>query len=225
MPGLLINAWYLDDGTLCGSPRDLQKALDIIEEDGSACGLHLNRAKSLLFVPAGASISLSSLPSEIPITREGFDLLGTPIGSVLTKNESVLKRVKKIRSILERVRDLQDSQLEATLLRSCLSLPKIIFALHTCPPMHIFHALQTFDHIMLEALSDLAGGPLSNWAWRKAASRPEWLTIHDIDVPLRQHSLCHSVDMASYHHLLSEALTLVAKPLLSLQPSHMLVIG
>ena len=29
--------------------------------------------------------------------------------------------------------------------------------------------------------------------------------IQDIDVPLRQHSLCHSVDIASYHHLLSEA--------------------
>ena len=85
VPGLLINAWYLDDGTLRGSPRDLQKALDIIEEDGSTCGLHLNRAKSLLFVPAGASMSLSSLPSEIPITREGFDLLGTPIGSVLCR--------------------------------------------------------------------------------------------------------------------------------------------
>ena len=59
--------------------------------------------------------------------------------------------------------------MEATLLRSCLSLPKIVFALRTCAPMHIFHALQTFDHIMLEALSDLAGGPLYNWAWRKAS--------------------------------------------------------
>ena len=249
LPGLLINAWYLDDDTLCGSPRDLQKALDIIEEDGSACGLHLNRAKSLLFVPAVASMSLSSLPSEIPITRKGFGLLGTPMGSVLTRNESVLQRVEKIRSILE---ILQDSQMEATLLRSCLSLPKVVFALCTCPPVHISHALQTFDHIMLEALFDLAGGPLSNWAWKKAsfpsslgglgirwaslhapaayissldqcsalvteilrgslsclaeaASRPEWLTIQEIDVPLRQHSLCRSVDIASYHHLLSEA--------------------
>ena len=129
MPGLLINAWYLDDGTLCGSPSDLRKALDIIEEDGSACGPHLNRGKSLLFVPAGDSMSLSSLPSQIPITREGFDLLGTPIGSVLVRNESVLKRVGEIRFILERVRDLQDSQMEATLLHSCLSLPKVVFAL------------------------------------------------------------------------------------------------
>ena len=107
-------------------------------------------------------MSLSSLPSEIPITREGFYLLGTPMGSVLTRNESVLRRVEKIRSILERVRNLQESHMEATLLRSCLSLLKVVFSLRTCPPVHIFHALQTFDHIMLEALSDLAGGPSSN---------------------------------------------------------------
>ena len=55
----------------------------------------------------------------------------------------------------------------------------------------------------------------------EAASRPEWLTIQDIDVPLRQHSLCRSVDIASYHHLLSEAPDSRCKALaLSLAISH-----
>ena len=51
VPGLLINAWYLDDGTLCGSATDLHAALTIIEEDGPTRGLHLNRSKSLLHIP------------------------------------------------------------------------------------------------------------------------------------------------------------------------------
>ena len=34
VPDLLINVWYLDDGTLCGSSDDLLKALNIIEEEG-----------------------------------------------------------------------------------------------------------------------------------------------------------------------------------------------
>ena len=51
VPNLLVNVWYLDDGTLCGSPEDLVKALSIIEEDGPARGLILNRMKSLLFIP------------------------------------------------------------------------------------------------------------------------------------------------------------------------------
>ena len=45
VPGLLMNAWYLDNGTLCGSGKDLLKALRIIEEDGPARGLCLNRGK------------------------------------------------------------------------------------------------------------------------------------------------------------------------------------
>ena len=34
VPNLHINAWYLDDGTMCGSPNDLGEALKIVEEDG-----------------------------------------------------------------------------------------------------------------------------------------------------------------------------------------------
>ena len=37
-------------------------------------------------------MSVCFLPSEISITTEGFDILGNPMGSILTQNESVLKR-------------------------------------------------------------------------------------------------------------------------------------
>ena len=40
VPGLTLNAWYLDDGTLMGSPEDLAAALNIIEEDGPSVGLN-----------------------------------------------------------------------------------------------------------------------------------------------------------------------------------------
>ena len=51
LPNLLCNVWYLDDGTICGSPQDLAAALKIIEEDGPWRGLHVNRSKSLLYIP------------------------------------------------------------------------------------------------------------------------------------------------------------------------------
>ena len=50
MPDLKVNVWYLDDGTLCGSPADLTLALQIIERDDPSYGLRLNRSKSLLYV-------------------------------------------------------------------------------------------------------------------------------------------------------------------------------
>ena len=51
VPGLVINAWYLDDGTLCGSPVHLARALSIIE---SGCPSH---AKSLIYTPSTCSVS------------------------------------------------------------------------------------------------------------------------------------------------------------------------
>ncbi len=54
-----INAWYLDDGTLVGSPNDLMSALEIIEREGTNIGLHLNKLKSLLFIPPDVDESIN----------------------------------------------------------------------------------------------------------------------------------------------------------------------
>ena len=67
-----------------------------------------------------------------------------------------------------RFRDLEDSQLQTTFLRSCLYLPKFNFALRTCPPSVILMATSAFDASVREALEDITGGPLSDWAWLKA---------------------------------------------------------
>ena len=169
VPGLHINAWYLDDGTLCGSAEDLRAALAIVEEEGPPRGLHLNRGKSLLFVPQDSSLNHNPLPSDIPVTRGGFTLLGSPIGPPSFCEEVMGKRVQKVQDVLECLPDLQDSQMETTILRSCLALPKVSFALRSCPPSHLKEATSTFDHAMLDAVSDLAGGPLPNWSWKKAS--------------------------------------------------------
>ena len=152
--------------------------------------------------------------------------------------------------------------METTLLRSCLSMPKFNFALRSCPPSYIQPATSAFDDLMQECLFDLAGGPLSDWAWLKAslpsslsglnirsanlhapaayisspaqlghlianimghpptpsihlantvselasaAKMPAWVSVDDIDVPLRQRSLSPRIDEASYNSLLTSA--------------------
>ena len=96
VPGLKINAWYLDDGTLCGSPSDLLEALKIVEEDGPARGLHLNHSKSHLYIPKDADTSLNTLPSDILTVREGFNLLGAPIGPTSYCEAKMMKRIEKV---------------------------------------------------------------------------------------------------------------------------------
>ena len=66
VPGLALNAWYLDGGTLMGFLEDLAAALHITERDGPSVGLYLNRAK-FLFILEEADTSLSPLPPNIPM--------------------------------------------------------------------------------------------------------------------------------------------------------------
>ncbi len=51
LPDLSLNVWYLDDGALSGSARDLAATIQIIEHYGPPAGLHLNRSKSGIYPP------------------------------------------------------------------------------------------------------------------------------------------------------------------------------
>ena len=50
---ILLQAWYLDDGTLAGSHTAVLHALHMIEGLGLALGLHVNLAKCELFSRKG----------------------------------------------------------------------------------------------------------------------------------------------------------------------------
>ena len=76
--------------------------------------------------------------------------------------------MKKIKHVIGLLPDLKDSQMEYILLRSCLSLPKFVFILRTCPLSFIQEAVKAFDTALYDAVTEIVGAPLSNWAWRKA---------------------------------------------------------
>ena len=63
----------------------------------------------------------------------------------------------KIKDCLSKLPELEDSQIEMSLLRSCLVLPKVSFSLRTCPPNYIIQATAAFDDAMHDALSELVG--------------------------------------------------------------------
>ena len=162
VPSLELNGWYLD-GVLCGSPDDLSLALSILEEAGPHLGLHLKRSKSLLFSPDPA-LPLPSSLADIPFSCEGFVLLGAPVGSLAFRRTVISERFVKIKSLVSLFPSLEDSQVEFSFLRSCLSLPKLLCAHRTFSPEVLSPIFCEFDSAMFKVSSDLIGGAGSHWA-------------------------------------------------------------
>jgi hypothetical protein len=144
---LKANLWYLDDSNLVGSPEDLEKAKLIVESDAPLYGLHVNSEKTELWTP----------DDEV----SGIEILGGPVGDVSFSNSLVKKRVDKIRQTLCRLRDLQITgshpQAALQLLRSCIAIPKMMFALRASHPDKISAAIKDFDDVLNTALNDIIG--------------------------------------------------------------------
>ena len=79
--------------------------------------------------------------------EEGIVLLGSPIGSIEFEKEAINKRIDKVMEITEMLPLMQDAQAEYVLLRSCLSIPKIMFTLRTTDPFHHQDLWERFDNI------------------------------------------------------------------------------
>ena len=74
-----------------------------------------------------------------------------------------------MKASLEDLCGINDSQLETTLLRSCLAIPKVAFVLRSCPPSHVSNGTSDFDAAIRDTLRDIVSGPLSDWSWLKAS--------------------------------------------------------
>ena len=81
----------------------------------------------------------------------------------------MLERMKKFEWCLERLPDLKDTQMELTLLSSCVSLPKSLYSLRTCPPSDIQAATFAFDELMRASLQLIVDSPLPDWSRLKCS--------------------------------------------------------
>ncbi len=146
IPNLNLNVWYLADGTLMGSPDNLAAALHIIESLGpSRITPQLEQIPPLHPRISGRPI-LSTLLKSPPLAGFFFSFLGCPVGPPDYCEVVFQVRLAKLQTTLDAVHDMGDSQLETTLLRSCLALPKAAFILRVCPPScHVANTTRAFD--------------------------------------------------------------------------------
>jgi len=163
--GLKTNKWYLDDGALGGEADALQKALEIIRNEGPSLGLHVNISKCEI---CGSRKEALDQFTGVIKRMDNFDIVGTPIGSHSFCEEYVSQRIDKIRSSLDALARFHDSQTALILLRYCASFCKVIFTIRTCPPEFIRKELARFDSMVKDCFHSIIGTSTTSTAWIQA---------------------------------------------------------
>ena len=115
------------------------------------------------------SAEADPLERGIPRIQEaGFVLLGTPVGGPEFVEEKIRNRMEKVQEITDKLPLLQDAQTEFVLLRSCLSMPKMLYVLRTTNPTNLQQLWKEYDDITMEAMVKILGVPLNNTQWSQA---------------------------------------------------------
>jgi hypothetical protein len=111
VPDLILQAWYLDDGLLAGSPIHLLKAILIILEVAPNVGIRLSLSKSTFWChpscrkAAPEGVDLNNFPIN-EVKEEGIILLGAPVGTPAFYRVATKSRLDKTVNIMEKLQDL-----------------------------------------------------------------------------------------------------------------------
>ena len=151
---------YSTAGSLMGKVEDLSRAVNIIRQDGPAKGLFLSitsttpRPKSTIWCPDLPTPDIDPLGHGIPRIQEpGIILLGSPIGSHDFVHHFIDEKIQKIHQLTQLLPLIKDPHSEFVLLRSCFSLPKVVFLLRSTDPTHHQNLWATFDGLIRDTLT------------------------------------------------------------------------
>ena len=99
---------------------------------------------------------------------DGITVLGAPVGWREFVREKFIDKIEKVRQITELLHHLRDPHSEFVLLRSCLSLPKVMFLLRALNTTEHRDLLDSFDSITRGALCRILGSPVTDHQWGQA---------------------------------------------------------
>ena len=82
--------------------------------------------------------------------------------------EKIEQKIKKIHELTQLLPNIRDPHSEFVLLRSCLSLPKIIFLLRSTDPTRHQDLWATFDNLIRDTLTHILGSAVDAKQWAQA---------------------------------------------------------
>ena len=170
----VLQAWYLDDGRLCGDTEEVERGVRLVQELGAARGLSLNASKSELWWPQHDSRRLSpTFQGFFDSRAAGTTALGAPISLDPTFRATVVRQsVARAEAIMERLESLQDPQAELLLLRSAMGVCRITYALRCVPPEGLGDAVAAFDLALRGQLLRIIGPGFAESQWDQSRLPP-----------------------------------------------------
>ena len=218
VPTLSLNAWYCDDGNLHGTKDELATAVDIIQQEGRPRGLILSTSatvqppkqpKSCVWSPMDGVDDLDQDPllRGVPKVKssDGITVLGAPVGWREYVREKIAEKIEKVRLITELLRHLKDPHSEFVLLRSCLSLPKVMFLLRALDTTEHQDLLESFDSITRGALSRILGYPVTDNQWAQG-KLPAAMGGLGLRAAADHASVAHATSLLSSHSMVLKLL-------------------
>ena len=169
--------WYLDDGTIMGSPEEVARGYQLVAQKCAKWGLSVNAGKCEVIAlarqeldalrRAGLPMGVADDGRETQDAQPGtcfrripggdFELLGAPIGSKAHCEEWMRLKVQEFFPLLRALKAMQDSQVAASLLRQCGAFSRVVFYMRCTGHTGAREYLETFDRKVEEALCGILG--------------------------------------------------------------------
>lgn len=153
-PNLVLNKWFMDDGTIVGSAKEVNTVIDIIVSEGPELGLFFSTKKSrVCSLSQKALQEVNSIDQSHKSQHFNFVQLGSPFGDAEFCTNFVSDIANKVKTeIHDKLVSLCDPQISMLLLRQCASFCKIVYIARTTPPHLVQHAFEDFDKQVMGAI-------------------------------------------------------------------------
>ena len=162
--GVDLSVWYLDDGTIGGSPQGVSLAFQTLIRISGEMGLAVKLPKCEL-IPLSESqtdeflVAVGFDVSGLKVIRNGFEFLGAPIGNDEFCEGFMQAKVAEFAHNLRLLGKVRDPQLALTLLRHCEGFCRIVFHMRAIGHRCSHGYLTGYDDEVDKVLASILGDP------------------------------------------------------------------
>ena len=170
-----LNVWYLDDGTLGGDADVVRDDLQVVISTAADIGLAVNTQKCEVLVLDDAWPLDQRLATYMDFQRiaPGIRIMERPtaqlLGAALFPEgvDSVLTdKIRQLETLVGRLVQL-DRHDALFILKNCFAIPRLIYALRTCPCFYSTH-LTRYDQALRDGLELIANTRMDDASWQQA---------------------------------------------------------